>query len=55
MDTFELDKCPVDVLGDVNRHAPFECECGAVFQVDLKIEANPVLAEPTMSAETALG
>ena len=34
--TFELDKCPIDVLPDVNRHAPFTCnKCKTVFEVKL--------------------
>jgi uncharacterized Zn finger protein len=33
---YELEVCPQDVLGDVNRYAPFSCdECGAVFSVRL--------------------
>ena len=39
MKDYELDKAPSDVLADVNRHAPFECECGAVFEV---LEGKPV-------------
>jgi hypothetical protein len=35
---YDLDNCPQDVLVDVNRHAPFACDCGAVFHVALKPE-----------------
>ena len=32
---FKLRLAPVDVLADVNRHAPFKCErCGVYFMVD---------------------
>ena len=27
---------PEDVLSNVNRHAPFACDCGAKFEVDLE-------------------
>lgn len=34
MEDYELETCPEDVLWDINRHAPFECEyCGAEFKV----------------------
>lgn len=33
---YDLSTAPDDVLGDVNRHAPFECEeCGTKFKVAL--------------------
>lgn len=31
----DLKDCPDDILSDVNRHAPYTCECGTVFEVDL--------------------
>ena len=34
MDVFLIENAPVDVMGDVNRHAPFTCECGCVFSVE---------------------
>ncbi len=33
---YKLEECPQDVLADVNRHAPFVCNCGAIFHVELK-------------------
>ena len=30
---YPLYGAPDDVLADVNRHAPFECKCGAHFYV----------------------
>jgi len=42
LDTYELDKCPMDVLRDVNRHAPATCEkCGIKYCVMLQIIAEP--------------
>lgn len=36
MGIYRLHSAPPDVLSDVNRHAPFECEsCGEVFGVRL--------------------
>ena len=34
LDRFEPDSVPVDVALDANRHAPFECLCGAIYQFD---------------------
>lgn len=31
---YELKDAPQDVLQDINRHAPFYCGCGTVFEVD---------------------
>ena len=38
MNTYSLEPghCPANVMEDVNRHAPFECECGAKFEVKFK-------------------
>lgn len=44
LSTYQLYNAPADVLGDVNRHAPFECDrCHAVFYVALKVIATAVL------------
>ena len=32
---YTLEDCPDDVIADVNRHSPYECDCGEVFQVDI--------------------
>jgi len=41
---YELSETPVDVLADVNHHAPFACEsCGAVFAVQVYSHAVPTL------------
>jgi hypothetical protein len=43
MDTYDLHEAPPEVLQDVNRHAPFECEkCGEVFAVQLEVRAAAV-------------
>jgi len=32
--TYDLETCPKDVLKDVNRHAPTQCDnCGILFEV----------------------
>lgn len=32
IDNYTLENCPNDVLSDVNRHSPNECDnCGTVF------------------------
>jgi len=33
---YSLENCPNDVLQDVNRHSPYECECGCKYSVDIK-------------------
>ena len=44
LDCYELEDAPAEVLTDINRHSPYECEeCGAMFKVQLKIEATSVL------------
>jgi hypothetical protein len=35
MAEYDLYEAPQDALGDVNRHAPFLCKCGATFSVRL--------------------
>jgi len=35
LDNFNLEECPENVLKDVNRHSPCECECGTMFRVDI--------------------
>ena len=38
---YELEQCPPDVLSDVNRHAPYECEdCGTIFAVQVTWSAK---------------
>jgi len=38
MGYYSLEDAPNDVIADVNRHAPFECErCGTLFEVELEI------------------
>jgi hypothetical protein len=35
LEVFELEDCPLDVLSNVNRHSPYDCDCGALFEVDV--------------------
>jgi len=37
---FTLENAPTDVMSNVNRHAPFVCECGCIFEVVLRVEAK---------------
>lgn len=34
LNEYSLDECPEDVLLNVNRHAPIECDCGCRYMVD---------------------
>lgn len=41
--TFELKDAPLDVLSDVNRHAPYKCSnCGTWFQVAITLTSDNV-------------
>ena len=45
---YNLEDCPPDVLGDVNRHAPNTCEkCGTVFAVQVSTHAKSVVVDQT--------
>jgi len=35
LDVYDLSDCPDNVLANVNRHSPEECDCGAVFAVNV--------------------
>ena len=32
---YTLEDCPDDVMLNVNRHSPVECDCGCVFEIDV--------------------
>jgi len=36
----DLKDCPIDILVDVNRHSPYTCDCGTVFEVDLNTKKS---------------
>ena len=37
LDTYDIKDAPPDVMSDINRHAPFQCDfCDTLFQVDTK-------------------
>ena len=39
---YTLEEAPTDVLTNVNRHAPFECDkCGTIFHVELQWHTRP--------------
>lgn len=40
---YNLHDAPADVLSDINRHAPYQCEkCGTSFAVQVKTIASAV-------------
>lgn len=47
---YELSNAPIEVLLDVNRHAPFTCDCGEKFQVRVQTtvtaQSVPLIKEP---------
>jgi peptide subunit release factor 1 (eRF1) len=36
LSNYNLDDCPNDVMDNINRHSPIECECGCKYGVDIK-------------------
>lgn len=34
---YNLENCPEDVLRDINRHSPIECNCGTKYKVGYDI------------------
>lgn len=38
-----LEDCPDDVLSNVNRHAPYDCDCGSNFQVDIESKSAVIV------------
>lgn len=34
LERYSFEDAPEDVMSNVNRHAPFTCDCGAVFKVE---------------------
>jgi len=45
MECFKLQNCPDNVLIDANRHAPFQCECGIHFEVDIE-KRETIICQP---------
>ncbi len=37
---YTLETCPKDILEDVNRHSPYTCDCGTLFEVDVSIRKS---------------
>lgn len=36
LSNYTLEDCPDDILQDVNRHSPCECDCGCKYSIDIK-------------------
>ena len=40
---FTLDNCPADVMSDINRHSPYQCqECGTYYSVKFKLKVTKI-------------
>jgi predicted RNA-binding Zn-ribbon protein involved in translation (DUF1610 family) len=51
MRRYSLSGVPIDILEDINRHAPFDCpNCGTAFKVIVKLTAET--EETTHEKET---
>lgn len=45
---YDLDNCPPDVLSDVNRHGPEDCDnCGTLFAVQVTGGVKSVVVPPS--------
>ena len=53
LQVFNLTNCPDDVLADVNRHSPYRCDCGAIFEVDI-INRIPILCQMSEKKQTSV-
>jgi len=52
LEVYPLDTTPADVLRDVNRHAPAQCEqCKTWFHVEYRIEPAKVLEAKAVIVE----
>ena len=36
LEVYTLENCPDDVMANVNRHSPCECDCGTKYEVDIE-------------------
>lgn len=52
--SYSLANCPADVMYDVNRHAPFECKCGAIFSVKFTVEEQLVTVKKAVVTSTEI-
>ena len=35
LDVYTLEDCPDNVMANVNRHSPYDCDCGVLIEVDI--------------------
>jgi hypothetical protein len=40
---YEWGNVPPEAMADVNRHAPFTCDCGVKFKVAMQIVGTPII------------
>lgn len=45
LEVYTLKNCPDDVMAGVNRHSPYNCDCGTLFQVDITTRKAVVVDE----------
>lgn len=43
LENYTLENCPDNVLADVNRHSPYDCDCGTCIKVDIPTRMAVVL------------
>lgn len=44
---YDMLDCPPEILADVNRHSPYDCQkCGTMFKVKLTMLAQSVIHDP---------
>ena len=53
LEVYELHDCPDDVLFNVNRHSPYECDCGSSLSVD--VNTRSVVVDGVIHPDTNVG
>ena len=43
LNNYSLKNCPKIVLEDINRHSPYHCECGAIYEINIKYRKTRLL------------
>jgi hypothetical protein len=50
MEYYALENCPDNVLFNVNRHSPYQCDCGTLYEVDIPAR-KAIISKPKTKKE----
>ena len=45
LEVYTLENCPDEVMVNINRHSPCKCDCGAIYEVDIKSRKAVIVTE----------